>query len=138
MSVQVDWDFTGHNDAKAEIGAAVSYLLRDTTGSARDDIVREIIEMVREVANGLPPNPLDARATAQPAMSGITYKSYIIDAFHRDTDRWRATIRKSNGKKIRIAFPPSVLDEVTTSTDALTAAKAVEFAKTMIDGGGLI
>jgi hypothetical protein len=142
MTVQIDWDFAGDDDAKAEIGAAVRYLLKDATGNARGDIVREIIEIVRDVAIGrLPPqhqNPLDVRAVKQAPMSGITYKAYIIDAFERDTDRWRATIRRSNGKKIRVAFPPSMLNEATTSADALTAEKAVEFAKKAIDGGGLI
>ncbi len=142
MSAQIDWDFAGDDDAKAEIGAAVRYLLKDTTGSARGDMVREIIEIVRDVADGpLPPqyqNPLDVRAVKQPPMSGITYKAYVIDAFKRDTDRWRATIRKLDGKKIRVAVPPSVLDEATTSADALTADKAVELAKKAIDGGGLI
>jgi hypothetical protein len=42
-----------------------------------------------------------------------------------------------NGKKIRVAVPPSVLDEATTSVDALTAEKAVELAKKAIDAGGL-
>jgi hypothetical protein len=62
MSDQDDWDFAGPDDAKAEIRAAVQYLLRDAVGSVRGDIVREIIEIVREVANGLlpeQPNPLD-------------------------------------------------------------------------------
>ena len=62
MSDQDDWDFAGPDDAKAEIRAAVQYLLRDAVGSVRGDIVREIIGIVREVANGLPPeqpNPLD-------------------------------------------------------------------------------
>src|SRR3979409_1508888 len=107
MTVQIDWDFAGDDDAKAEIGAAVRYLLKDATGSARGDVVREIIELVRDVANGLLP-PQDLK---QPPMSGIIYKAYVIDAFKRDTDRWRATIRRLNGKKIRVAVPPSVLDE---------------------------
>ena len=94
---------------------------------------REIIEIVHNVANGrLPPA---ARAVKQPRMSGITYKAYVIDAFQRDTDRWRATIRRLDGKKIRVAVPTAVLDEATTSADALTAEKAVEFAKKAIDGG---
>jgi hypothetical protein len=41
---------------------AVGYSLRDTTGGARDDIVQEIIAIVRQVASGLPPeqpDPLD-------------------------------------------------------------------------------
>jgi hypothetical protein len=70
-------------------------------------------------------------------MSGITHKAYVIDAYQRDTDKWRATIRRLDGKKIRVAFPPSVLDETTTPTDTLTAEKAVELAKKAIDGGGL-
>ena len=136
MSDQIDWDFVGDDDAKAQIGAAVTYLLRDATGGARGGIVREIIEFVRDVADGL--NPLDARAIEQPPRNRNIYKAYFINAFRRDTDRWRATIRRIDGKKIRVAVPPSVLDETTTSADALTAEKAVEFAKKEIDGGGLI
>jgi hypothetical protein len=62
MSDEFDWNFVDKDDAKAEIRAAVEYLLRGATGSARGDIVREIIEIVRNVANGLPPeqpDPLD-------------------------------------------------------------------------------
>jgi hypothetical protein len=50
------------DDAKAEIRAAVEYLLSNAVGSDRGDIVREIIDIVRQVANGLPPGqpgPLD-------------------------------------------------------------------------------
>ena len=133
MSVQIDGDFAGDDDARAEIVAAVRYLLKDATGSARGDIVREIIEIVRDAADGL----LEAPAVKQAPMSGITYKAYIIDAFKRDTDRWRATIRRLDGKKIRVAAPAAVLDEATTSADALTAEKAVELAKKAIDAGGL-
>jgi hypothetical protein len=62
MTDQDDWDFAGADDAKAEIRAAVEYLLKGATGPARDVIAREIIEIVHQVANGLPPeqpNPLD-------------------------------------------------------------------------------
>jgi hypothetical protein len=137
MSDQIDWNFAGEADAKAEIGAAVRYLLRDADGSMRGDIVREILEIVRDVADGLP-SQQEVRAAKQPAMSGITYKAYVIDAFQRDTDRWRATIRRLDGKKIRVASPPSVLDQAMTSADALTAEKAAESAKKTIDAGGLI
>jgi hypothetical protein len=47
----------GSDDAKAEIRAAVGYLLRGATGGARGDIVQEIIAIVRQVASGLPPEP---------------------------------------------------------------------------------
>ena len=140
MTVQIDWDLAGDDDARAEIGAAVRYLLRDVTGSLRGDVVQEIIEVVRDAANGLlsPQHPLEVAEAKQAPMSGIPYKAYVIDAFKRDTDRWRATIRRSNGKKIRVAAPPAVLDEATTVADALTAEKAVELAKKAIDSGGLI
>jgi hypothetical protein len=59
MSDQDDWDFAGPDDAKAEIRAAVAYLLNGAAGSDRGDIVREIIEIVNEVARGLPPGAQD-------------------------------------------------------------------------------
>jgi len=63
MSDEYDWDFSGPDDAKAEIRAAVDYLLKDAAGSDRGDIVREIIAIVNEVARGLPTgggqDPLD-------------------------------------------------------------------------------
>jgi hypothetical protein len=62
MSDQDDWDFASAEDAKAEIRAAVAYLLKGAAGSDRGDIVRDIVEIVNEVARGLPPGgqgPLD-------------------------------------------------------------------------------
>ena len=62
MSDDVDWEFAGPDDAKAEIRAAVGYLLKDATGATRDRIALKFIEIVRQVANGLPAepsNPLD-------------------------------------------------------------------------------
>jgi hypothetical protein len=53
----VDWEFAGPDDAKAEIRAAVRYLLKDATGATRDRIALKFIEIVRQVANGLPAEP---------------------------------------------------------------------------------
>ena len=52
MSDELNWNFVDKDDAKAEIRAAVEYLLRDSTGGARRDIVQEIITIVRDVAYG--------------------------------------------------------------------------------------
>lgn len=55
-------DFSGEDDAKAQIRAAVRYLLEGAAGTDRGDIVRQIIEIVNEIARGLPPDgqdPLD-------------------------------------------------------------------------------
>jgi hypothetical protein len=51
----IDWNFTDANEAKAEIRAAVEYLLRDATGSARTAITDEVINLVRLVAQGHDP-----------------------------------------------------------------------------------
>jgi hypothetical protein len=68
----------------------------------------------------------------------IIYKSYIIDAYERETGRWRATIRRQDGMKIRVAVPPTERLEVVTSADTLTSQEAVTLAKLRIDGGGII
>ena len=60
MSDEFDWDFADEDDAKAEIRAAVEYLLRDNTGAPRGDIVQEINAIIRDVANGKPPGRPDA------------------------------------------------------------------------------
>ena len=44
---------------KAEIRAAVAYLLNGAAGRDRGDIVREIIEIVNDVARGLAPGRPD-------------------------------------------------------------------------------
>ena len=59
MSDQGDWDFAGPDDAKAEIRAAVAYLLNGATVGDRGEIVRQIIEIVSEVARGLAPRRPD-------------------------------------------------------------------------------
>jgi hypothetical protein len=135
MSAQLDMDFASDDRARAQIDAAVSYLLRDTVGAARDHAVEEIIEMVRGVASRSPDSEI---ASNRSPMTGVTYRDFVIDAYRRDVDRWRATIRRSNGKKLRTAFPPSVRDDATTSADAITAEKAIEFAKRAIDMGEVI
>jgi hypothetical protein len=60
MSDDLDWNFVDEDDAKAEIRAAVEYLLRDAVGGVRGDIVEEIIAIVRDTANGLPARKPDA------------------------------------------------------------------------------
>ena len=63
MSDEIDWDFSGPDDAKAVIRAAVGYLLKDAADRDCGDIVREIIAIVNEAARGLPlgggQDPLD-------------------------------------------------------------------------------
>ena len=68
----------------------------------------------------------------------IIYKSYIIDTYERETGRWRATIRRQDGTKIRVDAPPAEHLQMVTSADTLTSQEAVALAKLRIDGGGMI
>ena len=68
----------------------------------------------------------------------ISYKAYFIDPYERETGRWRATIRRQDGNKIRVAVPPGEHLQVVTSADTLTSQEAVNLAKLGIDGGGMI
>lgn len=61
MSDNLDWDFANRDDAKVGIRAAVEYLLRNASGADRADIVLELIQIVRDAANG---------ATADEGMPG--------------------------------------------------------------------
>jgi hypothetical protein len=58
LSGEFDWDFGGADNAKAEIRAAVRYLLKGTTGRTRDAIALEVMEILRQVATGLPTSPV--------------------------------------------------------------------------------
>jgi hypothetical protein len=59
--MSVEFHFAGEDDAKAEIRAAVRYLLEGSSGSDRGDIMHGIMAIVSEVARSLPPSvdPLD-------------------------------------------------------------------------------
>ena len=52
MSDNLDWDFANRDDAKVGIRVAVEYLLRNASGADRADIVLELIQIVRDAANG--------------------------------------------------------------------------------------
>lgn len=54
-----EFSFNGEDDAKAEIRAAVRYLLKGGAGSDRGDIVSEIIAIVNQVARSGGRDPLD-------------------------------------------------------------------------------
>ena len=56
---EYDWDFADDDDAKVTIRAAVRYLLKAAAGSDRGDIVSEIIEIVRQAAQDVPPDRPD-------------------------------------------------------------------------------
>jgi hypothetical protein len=66
----------------------------------------------------------------------IAYKAYNIDPIENEPGRWLARITRIDGKKIKVAVPPSehgMLDTAYT----VSADEAVKLAKQGIDGGGM-
>jgi hypothetical protein len=53
MSDEIDWGFSGSYNAKAEIRAAVGYLLKDAPGGDRGEIVWQVMAIVNQVARAL-------------------------------------------------------------------------------------
>ena len=66
MSNEFQTDFSGEDDAKAAIRAAVRYLAQGAAGSDRGDIVQQITAIVNEVARGLPPGGPDSLDDGMP------------------------------------------------------------------------
>jgi hypothetical protein len=58
-SEQSDLIFSDTDDAKTKLRAAMMYLLSGTAGGARAAAALEIVEILRKVANGLPPTHSD-------------------------------------------------------------------------------
>jgi hypothetical protein len=66
----------------------------------------------------------------------ITYKAYHLDPIEDDPGRWRARISRIDGKKIKVAVPPSERTFLDTQY-TVSAEEAIKLAKQGIDGGGM-
>jgi hypothetical protein len=78
MSDELDWNFVDKDDAKAEIRAAVEYLLRGTTGGVRGDVVQEILAIVRDAANGQPGGPIRWTMTCPAASWRVQTRGAVL------------------------------------------------------------
>jgi Arc/MetJ-type ribon-helix-helix transcriptional regulator len=62
-------------------------------------------------------------------------KCFQIDAFERERGKWRASIRRSDGSKVRVGNIH--FDLFTTSVDTSTADQALQLARKAIDAGAV-
>jgi hypothetical protein len=67
----------------------------------------------------------------------MNYKGYSIEPFEREPGRWRATIRRLDGRMIKAVGADMPFPSITTSADCLSADAAVELARKAVDGGGM-
>src|SRR5271169_2772558 len=63
-------------------------------------------------------------------------KQFIVEAFEREPGKWRASVRRADGKPVRIiARTRTKLDKFVTGVDATTAEAALRMAIAAIDAG---
>jgi hypothetical protein len=68
----------------------------------------------------------------------VNYKQYLIETFEREPTRWRARIKRIDGRNIRVHVPQMEHASITTADDASTAETASDLAKKVIDAGRMI
>jgi hypothetical protein len=68
----------------------------------------------------------------------VNYKQYLIETFEREPTRWRARIKRLDGRNIRVHVPQMEHASFTTPADSSTPETAVDLAKKAIDAGRMI
>jgi hypothetical protein len=69
----------------------------------------------------------------------ITYKEYQIEAFETERGRWRARIRRTDSRKIKVAVPEGAEHDFidTGGQESFAADAAIDVAKRLIDRGAM-
>ena len=62
------------------------------------------------------------------------YKRFIVRAFEREPGKWRASIRRADGKPVKV-IGGKKLEQSVTRFDARTADAAIRMAMAAIDAG---
>lgn len=75
--------------------------------------------------------PRQPRCAADSAMQ---YQQFLIAAFERQPNRWRATIRRVDGRPV-VIYGPKRLDQFLTGIDCETAQAALLAAIAAVDAG---
>jgi hypothetical protein len=65
----------------------------------------------------------------------MEYRFFQIEAFERTPGKWRASIRRLSGSKVRVGS--ARFEFFTTSADTLTADEAIGLARKAIDAGAV-
>jgi DNA-binding helix-hairpin-helix protein with protein kinase domain len=78
-------------------------------------------------------------AAAWGAPMETRYKNYRIEVYQTEIRRWRARIRRLDGKKVKVATTGEQHEFLPTTgaRGAITARTAIDVAKALIDDGGI-
>ena len=114
--------------------ADVDRLARTLGLSSRSDAIRYMI--MRSTASIKPREIGDGLSLGLPAMFGSKERArFQIEVFVREPGKWRASIRRSDGSKIRVG--DLRFDLFITSVDTSTADQALQLARRAIDAGAV-
>jgi hypothetical protein len=64
----------------------------------------------------------------------MEYKRFVVQAFERKLGKWRASIRRADGKPVKV-IGRKKLEQIVTRFDAPTAVAAIFMAMAAIDAG---
>ena len=67
----------------------------------------------------------------------VEYKRFVVKAFEREPGKWRASIRRADGKPVKV-IGGKKLEESVTRFDAGTAVAAIRMAMAAIDAGTFV
>jgi hypothetical protein len=113
--------------------ADVDRLARTLGLSSRSDAIRHMI--IRSTASIKPRDIEGGLSLGLPTqLRSKERKCFQIEVFAREPGKWRASIRRSDGSKVRVGDIASC-DRFTTSVDTSTAEQALQLARRAIDAG---
>ena len=114
--------------------ADVDRLARRLGLSSRSDAIRYIV--VRSTASIEPRKIEDGLSLGLPTEIRSKERArFLIEVFVREPGKWRASIRRSDGSKIRVG--DMRFDRFITSVDTSTADQALQLARRAIDAGAV-
>ena len=114
--------------------ADVDRLARTLGLSSRSDAIRYMI--MRSTASIEPREIEDGLSLGLPTETRSRERArFLREAFVREPGKWRASVRRSDGSKIRIGNIR--FDRFITSVDTSTAAQALQLARKAIDAGAV-
>lgn len=117
-----------------EVIADVDRLARTLGLSSRSDAIRYMI--IRSTASIKPRDIKGGLSLGLPTeLRSKEGERFQIEPFEREPGKWRASIRRSDGSKVRVG--ETCVDRFITSADTSTADQASEIARKTIDSGAV-
>jgi hypothetical protein len=114
--------------------ADVDRLARNLGLSSRSDAIRH---MIMRSTTSIEPRAVEGGLSLSPPTENCPKERacFQIDVFAREPGKWRASIRRSDGSKIRVGDVR--FDLFITSSDTSTAVQALQLARRAIDTGAV-